>query len=260
MSPRGQNRPADVALIQALLGLKRNRRGQAYLAGRVNGRYDTQTAAALAQFRLDNNDPDPRRALPAHDAMLQRLAQGNRFAVVEGTTTPYKLNPSAGAGNVGGPKANGLTADGQRKLRQLLQEIGRDYGITFDVHVHAVPGNKYALAGSFRPNNLMLQDGRGSGTHVPSSQALQIKARPLYQTLANDINARCARILGIKDTEDRRINDTLKNKLTCVVRSEVDGIEAWARARVVGSTSIGRNMVMYCKYQLFYLEVNGRNI
>jgi len=41
VGPRGQNRPADVALIQALLGLKRNRRGQAYLPGRVNGRFDT---------------------------------------------------------------------------------------------------------------------------------------------------------------------------------------------------------------------------
>ncbi len=57
----GDNRIHDVALVQALLGLKRAKGGRTYLRGdHVTGTYDRDTAEALLRFRLDQRDANIR--------------------------------------------------------------------------------------------------------------------------------------------------------------------------------------------------------
>jgi len=57
----GDNRVHDVALVQALLGLKRAKGGRTYLRGdHVTGTYDRDTAEALLRFRLDQRDANIR--------------------------------------------------------------------------------------------------------------------------------------------------------------------------------------------------------
>ncbi len=48
------NRIHDVALVQALLGVRRAKGGRTYLRGdHVTGKYDRATAEALMRYRMD---------------------------------------------------------------------------------------------------------------------------------------------------------------------------------------------------------------
>ncbi len=50
----GDNRVHDVALVQALLGLKRAKGGRMYLRdNHVTGKFDRPTAEALMRYRMD---------------------------------------------------------------------------------------------------------------------------------------------------------------------------------------------------------------
>ena len=60
----GDNRVHDVALVQALLGQKRDRKSnRPYLRGHVTGKYDKFTAEALMRFRMDQRDGNMRQPL-----------------------------------------------------------------------------------------------------------------------------------------------------------------------------------------------------
>ena len=87
----GDNRAHDVALVQALLGAKRAKGGRFYMAGNVTGKYDKETAVALLRFRMDQRDASIKRPLARSGPMLNKLAQGQALAVLEGTATPYKI-------------------------------------------------------------------------------------------------------------------------------------------------------------------------
>ena len=55
----GDNRIQDVALIQALLGVRRDKRARPYLCGHhVTGKYDRVTADTLMRYRLDRRDAE----------------------------------------------------------------------------------------------------------------------------------------------------------------------------------------------------------
>ncbi len=71
----GDNRIHDVALVQALLGLKRAKGGRPYLGGdHVTGKYDRDTAEALMRFRMDQRDGNIRQPLARSGPILNRLA------------------------------------------------------------------------------------------------------------------------------------------------------------------------------------------
>ena len=80
----GDNRIHDVALVQALLGLKRAKGGRMYLRdNHVTGKFDRPTAEALIQFRLDQGDRNVKGPLPPRGPMFSKLAQGQALAVLE---------------------------------------------------------------------------------------------------------------------------------------------------------------------------------
>ncbi len=53
----GDNRIHDVALVQALLGTRRDKSSRTYLRNNhVTGKYDRDTAEALMRYRMDQRD------------------------------------------------------------------------------------------------------------------------------------------------------------------------------------------------------------
>jgi hypothetical protein len=80
----GDSRPHDVALVQALLGVRRNRRARPYLRGdHVTGKYDRASAEALQRYRMDQRDMNIKQPLARSGPMLNRLAQGQSLAVLD---------------------------------------------------------------------------------------------------------------------------------------------------------------------------------
>ena len=137
----GDNRVHDVALVQALLGAKRSKGGRPYLSGNVTGSYDKETAVALLRFRMDQRDANIKRPLARSGPMLNKLAQGQALAVLEGTATPYSYATMAEAGPIRGLKAKDLSAERKVELMQVMKAFTRDWGIAFDVEVTVAPGN-----------------------------------------------------------------------------------------------------------------------
>jgi len=104
----GFNRPHDVALVQALLGAKRDRKSnRLYLRDHVTGGYDKFTAEALLRYRMDQRDTNIKRPFARSGPQLNRLAQGQAFAVPEG----------------------------------MMKAFSQDWGIAFDVEIKVVANN-----------------------------------------------------------------------------------------------------------------------
>ncbi len=99
----GDNRIHDVALVQALLGVRRAKGGRMYLSGdHVTGKLDRDSAVALQRFRMDQRDGNMGQPLARSGPILNRMAQGQALAVLEGTATPYKLATLAESGEAKG--------------------------------------------------------------------------------------------------------------------------------------------------------------
>jgi hypothetical protein len=123
----GDNRIYDVALVQALLGLKRAKGGRMYLSGdHVTGKLDRPTTEALLRFRMDQRDANIRQPLARSGPMLNRLAQGQSLAVLEATATPYKLATLAEPGPIRGVNAKELGAARTTELMQVMKDFTRD--------------------------------------------------------------------------------------------------------------------------------------
>ncbi len=149
VGPGARNEKQDVALVQALLRGRRDRRGRYYLASPVTGMWDRQTAAALAQFFEDqgpgvpgrpSNPASTTRSLGPRDSNLAKLARGQSLAVLKGTASVYDYRHNAPAGKIGGVRLELLRReflgqDRHQKLARLLAELSRDYGMTFDAEV-----------------------------------------------------------------------------------------------------------------------------
>ena len=81
-----------MALVQALLGLKRAKGARMYLSGdHVTGKFDRVTAEALQLFRMDQRDGNMRQPLARSGPVFNKLARDQALAVLEGTAIPYKL-------------------------------------------------------------------------------------------------------------------------------------------------------------------------
>ena len=165
----GDNRVHDVALVQALLGAKRAKGGWPYLNGNVTGSYDKETAVALLRFRMDQRDASIKRPLARSGPLLNKLAQGQALAVLEGTATPYSYATMAEAGPIRGLKAKDLSAERKVELMQVMRDVTRDWGIAFDVEVTVAPFDPGArsvassvfdsrpLAARFTPRKFFVQ-------------------------------------------------------------------------------------------------------
>ncbi len=236
----GVNRVHDVALVQALLGAKRDRRSRPYLRDHVTGQYDKFTAEALLRYRMDQRDTNIKRPFNRSGPMLNKLAQGLALAVPEGTAIPYKLATLAEPGPIEGPAAEHLSAARKVALKEMMKAFTQDWGIAFDVEIkpatESLPPrskaswafNSLPLVAHFTPRNLTVRLPRGLSA-VPSNEQFRAKAKALYEMVEADLKARCAQAFGIKDPVDVKIQNGLNNDLACVVRTDLEGVEALAQ-------------------------------
>jgi hypothetical protein len=238
----GENRIHDVALVQALLGLKRAKNGRMYLSGdHVTGKLDRTTAEALMQFRLDHGDRNVKGPLARSGPIFNKLAQGQALAVLEGTALPYKLATPAEPGAIEGPIAELLSAERKVALKEVMKAFIQDWGIALDVEIKVAANNLPArtskfkinfeplpLVAHFTPRNLWVHNGRTLSS-VSNSTLFQVRAKALYEAVAADLKARCAQAFAIKDPVDVKIQNGLKDDLACVVRTDLEGVEAMAQ-------------------------------
>jgi hypothetical protein len=253
----GLNRVHDVALVQALLGARRDKRARPYLRDHVTGKYDQATANALMGYRMDMRDQNIRRPLARSGPLLNKLAQGQSLAVLVGTAKPYSYATMAEAGPIRGLKAKELSAERKVELMQVMKELTRDWGIAFDVEVTRAPGNSHAFVGRFTPRHFSLNNGRRLSP-VMSNAIFRGIAKGLHDALAADLTARCVEAFGIKDPVDVRIQQGLKDELACVVRTELEGVEAFAQSLLATGRKLGLKLAV--RFFEHYLGASGRSI
>ncbi len=233
----GFNRIHDVALVQALLGAKRDRSSRPYLRDHVTGQYDKFTAEALLRFRMDQRDASIKRPFNRSGPLLNKLAQGQALAVPEGTAIPYQIKTLAEPGEIEGPIAGLLSAERKVALKEVMKEFISDWGIAFNVEIKPATDNlpprsipvtlfeSRPLVAHFTPRNLTVRLPRGLSV-VPSNAQFRAKAKVLYEMGEDDLKARCAQAFGFKDPADVKIQNGLKDDLACVVRTDLEGVEA----------------------------------
>ncbi len=237
----GDNRIHDVALVQALLGARRDKRARTYLRdNHVTGKYDRDTAEALMRYRMDQRDMNIKQPLNRIGPMLNRLAQGQALAVFEGTATPYKLATLAEPGEAKGEAAKLLSANRKAALHETMKAFIQDWGIALNVEIKVAANNLPArsvanelhqslpLVAHFTPRNLWVHSGR-TLSRVANNTQFQVRAKVLYKAVAADLKARCVEAFGIKDPADVKIQNGLKDDLACVVRTDLEGVEALAQ-------------------------------
>ncbi len=238
VSQGGENRIHDIALVQALLGLKRAKGGRMYLRdNHVTGKYDQATAGALLRFRMDQPNPNVRGPLARSGPAFNRLAQGQALAVLEGTATPYKLATLAEPGVIESEAGKFLSAERKVALKAVMKDFISDWGIALNVEVKVAPEYRQPrsipsqmfesrpLVAYFTPRNLWVHNGRRL-SNVTNSVQFQARAKALYEAAAADLKARCAAAFGISDPVDVKIQNGLKGDFACVVRTELEGVEA----------------------------------
>ena len=265
----GDNRVHDVALVQALLGLKRAKGGRFYMSGNVTGKYDKETAVALLRFRMDQRDANIKQPLARSGPMLNKLALGQSLAVLEGTAIPYSYKTMAEAGPIRGLKAKELSAERTTELMQVMKAFTRDWGIAFDVEVEVAAFDPSArstasaraesrpLVARFTPRNFFVHNGRRLSSIMTNPLFLAI-AKPLYQAVAADLKARCAEAFAIKDPVDVKIQQGLKDDLACVVRTDLEGVEALAQVILAGFRKTGLKLA--ARFFEHYLGASGSSI
>ena len=237
----GDNRVHDVALVQALLGARRAKGGRPYLRGdHVTGQYDRATAEALLRFRMDQRDGTIRQPLARSGPILNRLAQGQALAVLEGTAIPYKLATLAEPGAIEGGIAELLSAERKVALKAVMKAFTQDWGIALDVEIKPATDNlpprsrpvilfdSRPLVAHFTPRNLWVHTGRTLSS-VPNNAQFRARAKVLYEAVAADLKARCVAAFGITDPVDLKIQSGLKDDFACVVRTDLESVEALAQ-------------------------------
>ncbi len=267
----GDNRVHDVALVQALLGLKRAKGGRPYLRGdHVTGKYDRETAEALLRFRMDQRDGTIRQPLARSGPLLNRLAQGQSLAVLEGTAIPYKLATLAEPGAIEGGIAELLSAERKVALHGVMKTFTQDWGIALDVEVKVAANNlpprtrellgnynSLPLVAHFSPRNLWVHNGRALSS-VPNNAQFRARAKVLYEAVAADLKARCVEAFAIKDPVDVKIQNGLKHDLACVVRTDLEGVEALAQFYLADGRKKGFTLAV--RFLENYLKANADTI
>ncbi len=224
---------------------------------------------ALLRYRMDQRDANIKQPLARSGPMLNRLAQGQSLAVLEGTATPYSYKTMAEAGAIRGLKAKELSAERTTELMRVMKEFTQDWGIAFDVEVTVAPFDPGArsiasaraesrpLVARFTPRNFFVHNGRRLSSVMTNPLFLGI-AKPLYQAVAADLKARCIEAFAIKDPVDVKIQQGLKDDLACVVRTNLEGAEALARFFLADFRKSGLKLAV--RFFEHYLGASGSSI
>ena len=196
--------------------------------------------------------------------MLNRLAQGQSLAVLVGTDMPYKIATMAEAGPIKGAEAGKLSAERKVELMQVMRELTRDWGIAFDVEIKAVTGSARSLASAlfesrplvahFTPRKFAVHGGQRLSP-VMSNTMFRDRVKELHDPLAADIKARCTEAFGIEDPVDVKIQERLKDDLACVVRTDLEGVEALAKFLLATGRKEGLTLAVH--FLENYLAASG---
>ena len=171
--------------------------------------------------------------------------------------SPGSLWRKQGAVSIRGLKAKELSAERTTELMQVMKAFTRDWGIAFDVEVTVAPGNTYALVARFSPRDFFVHDGRRLSS-VMSNAIFRARAKALYQAVAADLKARCAEAFAIENQADLKIRQGLKDELACVVRNELEGVEAFARSLLATGRKLGLKLAV--RFFEHYLGASGSSI
>ncbi len=254
----GFNRIHDVALVQALLGAKRDKSSRTYLRNNhVTGKYDRDTAEALMRYRMDQRDMNIKQPLNRIGPMLNRLAQSPALAVFEGTALPYKLATLAEPGEIKGPAADLLSAERKVALKEMMKAFISDWGIALDVEIKVATGNGYVLAAHFSPRDLWVHNGRTLSS-VSNNTQFNARAKALYEAVAADLAARGIEAFAINDPADVKIQNGLKDNLASVVRTELEGVEALTQVLLAEGRKRGFKLAV--RFFEHYLGASGSPI
>ncbi len=88
-----------------------------------------------------------------------------------------------------------------------------------------IPGRWWLTSG--RATSLCVSPGASPPCRATSQ--FRAKAKALYEIVEADLKARCIQAFGITDPVDVKIQNGLKNDLACVVRTDLEGVEALAQ-------------------------------
>lgn len=179
-------------------------------------------------------------ALARSGPVFSKLAQGQALAVLEGTATPYKLATLAEPGDIKSEAARLLSAERKAALHEVMKDFISEWGIALNVEIKVatenVPPRSFPsqtfesrpLVAHFTPRNLWIHNGRNL-SNASNSVQFQVRAKVLYEAVAADIKARCVETFGTTDPVDVKIQNGLKHDLACVVRTDLEGVEALAQ-------------------------------
>ena len=81
------------------------------------------------------------------------------------------------------------------------------------------------------------------------------ESKALYQAVEADLKARCAEAFTIKDPVDVKIQQGLKDDLACVVRTDLEGVEALTRFLLADGRKKGFDLAV--RFLENYLKANG---
>ncbi len=121
-----------------------------------------------------------------------------------------------------------------------MKAFTQDWGIAFDVEITVAPFDPGArsiasagfesrpLVARFTPRNFSVHNGQRLSSVMTNPLFLAI-AKPLYQAVAADLKARCTEAFAIKDPVDVKIQQGLNYDIACVVRTDLEGVEALAQ-------------------------------
>ncbi|MHA1153612.1 MAG: hypothetical protein ACTSQ7_13285, partial [Alphaproteobacteria bacterium] len=109
----------------------------------------------------------------------------------------------------------------------------------------------------FRPRNLSVRLPRGLSV-IPSNEQFRARAKALYEIVEADLKARCIQAFGFTDPADVKIQNGLKNDLACVVRSDLESVEALAQFLL----AVGRKWGLRIAVRFFerYLGASGESM
>ena len=154
-------------------------------------------------------------------------------------------------------KAKELGAERTTELMQVMKDFTRDWGIAFDVEIARAPGNAHAFVAGFTPRHFSLHNGRRLSS-VMSNTVFRGIAKGLHDALAADLQGRCVAAFGITDPVDVKIQQGLKDDLACVVRTELEGVEAFAESLLAFFRNEGLRLAV--RFWEHYLGASGRSI
>ncbi len=97
--------------------------------------------------------------------------------------------------------------------------------------------------------------GGGGLSAIPSNEQFRAKAKALYEIVAADLKARCVEAFGITDPVDVKIQNGLKDDLACVVRTDLEGVEALAQFYLADFRKQGFTLAV--RFLENYLKANG---